>query len=168
MTNKHDKRLNAGILVGTVVAALAMMSSPIVMAASPHFIGTPTITKNPNFSLTANFKAAGLGNVVSNVFLSSSGGTADLQCVNPGGNNPPPKKVSFGPLQGQVVTVQPRNGQITASPSIGPPPLPSASQICPNPNWSVAIVSLTYFNVVLHIQQSGVDVLTFSFGNVDP
>jgi hypothetical protein len=138
------------------------------MAASPHFIKTPTIVKNPNFSLTAKFKAAGLANVVSNVFLSASGGTADLQCVNPGGNNPPPKRVDFGPLQGQVVNVQPNNGQITASPTLGPPPLPTEAQICPNKNWNIDILSLTYNNVVLHIQQNGVDILTFNFGNVDP
>ncbi len=156
--------------IATAALGLALSSSFITtaLAASPHFIGTPTIRKNPNLSLTADFKAAGLANIVSQAFLSSSGGTATLQCVNPGGNNPPPKVVSFGPLQGQKVTIQPRNGQITASASIGPPPLPSASQICPNPGWSVAIVSLTYFNVVLHIQQNNVDILTHNFGNVDP
>jgi len=109
-----------------------------------------------------------LANIVSQAFLSSSGGTAILQCVNPGGNNPPPKVVSFGPLQGQKVNIQPRNGQITASVSIGPPTLPSASQICPNPGWNVRLVSITYDNVVLHIQQNGVDILTHNFGNVDP
>jgi len=62
--------------------------------------------------LTANFKAAGLANIVTGAFLASSGGTAELQCVNPGGNNPPPKKVDFGPLQGQTKEIQPRNGQI--------------------------------------------------------
>lgn len=140
-----------------------MVAAP-VLAASPHFIKTPTITKNADFSLTAKFKAAGLGNVVSDIFLTSSGGTAVLQCVDPGGNNPPP--TSFGPLQGQVVTVQPKNGQVTASPTLGPPPLPSASDICPNPNWDLRIVSLTYENVVLHLQQNGVDILTFNFGDV--
>ena len=144
-----------------------MVAAPLI-AASPHFIGTPTIRKNSDFSLTAKFKAAGLGNVLTDIFLSSSGGTADLQCVNPGGNNPPPKRVDFGPPQGEVVSVQPRNGQVTASPSIGPPPLPTAAQICPNKNWDVDILLLTYFNVVLHIQQNGQDILTFNFGNVDP
>lgn len=167
-TNNASKRINAGILVGTIFIALVMVTTPTVLAQNPHFIGRLTITKNPDFSLTANFKAAGLGNVVTDVFLTSSGGTADLQCVNPGGNSPPPKRVDFGPLQGQVVTVQPRNGQITANPTIGPPPLPGADVICPNPNWSVQIVSLTYTDVVLHIQQGGLDILTFNFGNVDP
>jgi hypothetical protein len=157
-----------GIPSATIASALLLMAPMLAAAASPHFIGTPTITKNPDFSLTAKFKAAGLGNVVTDIFLTSSGGTADLQCVNPGGNNPPPKQVDFGPLQGQTVTVTPRNGQVTASPTIGPPPLPGPSEICPNPNWSVQINSLTYENVVLHIQQGGVDILTFNFGDVDP
>jgi hypothetical protein len=161
-----DKKILA--TSGAMLLALALMASPTALAASPHFIGTPTIVKNPNGSLTANFKAAGLANIVSGAFLTSSGGTALLQCVNPGGNPPPPKQVSFGPLQGQTTFIQPRNGQITASATIGPPPLPSASQICPNPNWSVKLVSITYFNVVLHIQQNGADVLTHNFGNVDP
>jgi hypothetical protein len=166
--NTQDMRFNTGILLGTTVIVLALMRSPIVLAASPHFIGRPAIANNPNASLTANFKAAGLANIVSAAFLTSSGGTATLQCVNPGGNSPPPHQVSFGPLQGQATFITPRNGQITATVSIGPPTLPSASQICPNPNWSVVLLSLTYDNVVLHIQQNNFDILTFNFGNVDP
>jgi hypothetical protein len=163
-----DSLKKIGIPSATVVSALLLMAPILAAAASPHFIGIPQITKNANLSLTSTFKAAGLGNVVSDVFLTSSGGTAELQCVNPGGNNPPPKLVDFGPLQGQTVTVTPRNGQITASPTIGPPPLPSPSEICPNRNWTIDIVSLTYENVVLHIPQGGVDILTFNFGDVDP
>ena len=60
------------------------------------------------------------------------------------------------------------NGQITASVSIGPSPLPTASQICPSPSYSVLLLHITYDNVVLHTQQNGVDILTFNFGNVDP
>jgi len=147
----------------TFLAFAIMASSPLVFAASAHFIGTPTITHNTNFSLTATFKAAGLANVVSAAFLTSSGGTASLQCVNPGGNNPPPKMVSFGPLQGQTTFIPPSNGQITASATIGPPTLPSSAQICPNPGWSITIVSITYNNVVLHIQQNNVDILTNNY-----
>jgi hypothetical protein len=158
-----------GIPSATIAASALLLMAPILAAAaSPHFIGTPTITKNPNGSLTAHFKAAGLANVVTGAFLTSSGGTAVLQCVNPGGNNPPPKQVTFGPLQGQTTFIVPNNGQIAASATIGPPPLPGASQICPNPNWSVQIVSITYNNVVLHIQQNRVDILTYNFGNVEP
>jgi hypothetical protein len=167
--NEHEsKRLRASLLAGAALLVFVITAPTAAFAASPHFIGTPTIVKNANRSLTANFKAAGLANVVTGAFLTSSGGTATLQCVNPGGNNPPPKQVTFGPLQGQTTFIPPNNGQITASTSIGPPPLPSASQICPNPNWTLQIVTLIYFNVVLHTQQQGQDILTFNFGNVDP
>ena len=156
----------------TKIAGLSLTTfvllAPLAFAASPHFIGTPSIVKNSDLSLTASFKAAGLGNSPTNIFLSSSGGSADLQCINPGGNNPPPKHVDFGPLTGQTVTVTPRNGQVTATPTLPTPDLPGADEICPNPHWQVDILSLTYDNVVLHIQQNGVDILTFNFGDVDP
>jgi hypothetical protein len=172
LTNcKQDKRLSVGILVGIVFVALAVMSSPIVLAASPHFVGTPQITKNPNSSLTANFKANGLANIISAAFLTSSGGSATLQCVNPSGNSLSPKQVTFGPLKGQITFIQPRNSQVSATTfSIGPPSIPSSSQICPNFNWNVVLLSFIYDNVVLHIRQKSADILTFNFnfGNVDP
>ena len=160
--------MKKGILaILTALFVVVSFTAP-AFAASPHFIGTPTIIKNPDLSLTAKFKAAGLANVVTDVFLTSSGGSAVLQCVNPGGNNPPPKKVDFGPLQGQTVEITPHNGQVTATATIGPPSLPGASDICPNPNWSVDILSLIYNDVELHLQQGGIDILTYDFGNVDP
>ena len=56
-----------------------------------------------------------------------------------------------------------------ASQALQPPTPPSAKTECPNGNWTVRLTSLTYTNVVLHIQQPpGTDVLTFSFGTIDP
>lgn len=73
-----------GIPTATTLAASALLlMAPMPAAGSPHFVKGPTITKNADLSLTASFKAAGLGNVVSAVFLTASGGSADLQCVNP-------------------------------------------------------------------------------------
>jgi hypothetical protein len=160
------KRVVTPSLIAALTIGALMVAAPVF--AAPHFVKGPDIKKNADFSLTATFKAAGLGNVVSEVFLTSSGGTAELQCVNPGGNNPPPKKVDFDDLQGQTVEITPKNGQITAKPTLGPPSLPGADEICPNKNWDVDIVSLTYENVELHIQQGGNDILTFDFGDVDP
>lgn len=149
-----------------VVAALAL---PVAFADSPHFIGTPSCTKNADFSLTCSGKASGLGNSPSGAFLTSSDVSGTIQCQNNGGNFPPPKAFDFGPLTGQTENITPHNGQITFSPTIGPPPLPSAKDFCPNgKTWRVVIITLTYNNVVLHIQQNGVDLLTFDFGNIDP
>jgi hypothetical protein len=104
-----------------------------VQAASPHFIGTPTIKKvisGNTANLFTSGKVAGLGSAPTNFFLTSSGGSATYQCLNPGGNSPPPKVLTFGQLHGQVVTIQPRNGQITFSNVVLPgPPAPSPTQV---------------------------------------
>jgi hypothetical protein len=152
------------LIAVTLVAS--MVASPVLARAtvSARFVGTPTITKNSNFSLTANFKVSGSGNTPIQIVLVSLGGTASLQCLNPANNNPSTKQVTFGPLLGTAF-LQP-NGQVTASVTMGPPPLPSASQICSNHNSSIKILSLTYHNVVLRINSTSPD--TFNFGNVDP
>ena len=47
--------------------------------------------------------------------------------------------------------------------------MPSAATECPNGNWKVVLTSLTYTDVVLHVQQPpGTDVLTDSLGTIDP
>jgi len=161
----HRRTIVAAAMLG-VMAALAI---PFAAAGSPHFIGTPSCTKNADFSLTCSGKAAGLGNSPTGAFLTSRDVSGTIQCQNNGGNFPPPKGFDFGPLTGPTQNITVHNGQITFSPSIGPPPLPSASDFCPNgKTWRVVILSLTYNGVVLHIQQNGADLLTFDFGSIDP
>jgi len=61
-----------------VIAALAP-----ALAGSPHFVGTPTLTRSGN-SLTVAGKEAGLGNEAQiHVVL-----TGDALCINNGGNHP--------------------------------------------------------------------------------
>ena len=65
------------VSAATTLLAFAMIAAPsLAYAANPHFIGTPTIVKNPDASLTATFKAAGLANVK---------GSTDTSCSNGGG-----------------------------------------------------------------------------------
>jgi hypothetical protein len=129
----------------------ALMISPVI-AAEPHFSGMPTIAKNSDLSVTAHFKSAALGKKIANVTLSSHA-TAQIGCVNPGGNSPPPKKVEFEQMQNQTLNIKPEDGKIKGSLTLGPPIFPSASDICPNRNWSTNILSLTYENPSLDIQQ---------------
>jgi hypothetical protein len=171
------KTINKGVvaiptaMIAVAASALLLMAPMLAAAASPHFVKGPTISKNSSGDLKVSFKAAGLGNSATDVFLTASNVRADLQCVNPGGNSPPPKTAEFGPVTGPTVTVQPRNGQITASPTL---PFPASEQDledaadCPNPNWSVDVTNITYEDVELHIQQNGNDILTHDFGDVDP
>jgi hypothetical protein len=162
------RSLSRLIVLTAVLAVTGLMAAP-AFAESPHFIGTPSCTKSLTTGLTCSGKAAGLGNGPTAAFLTASSVSATYECVNKGGNVAPGQPVVLQNVTGPTQNITPRNGQITFSPTIPPPPTPSASTECPNGNWSVRLTSLTYTNVVLHIQQPpGTDVLTFSFGDIDP
>jgi hypothetical protein len=139
------------------------------VAESPHFIGTPSCSKSTSTGLTCSGKAAGLGNGPTEAFLTASSVSATYECVNKGGNVAPGQPVVTQDVTGPHQTIPPRNGQITFSPNLPVPTPPSAASECPNGNWKVRLTSLTYTDVVLHIQQPpGTDVLTFDFGTIDP
>lgn len=152
----------------TAVALLSFMPQA-ANAESPHFIGTPTCDKSLTTGLTCSGKAAGLGNGPTEAFLTADKVTATYRCQNKGGNIAPGQPVVESKVEGPVQDITPRNGQITFSPTIPPPPKPSAATECPNGNWQVILTSLTFTNCVLHIQQPpGTDVLTQNFGDIDP
>jgi hypothetical protein len=160
------RRFSIAVLLAMLMLVLSVSAA---FAQSPHFIGTPTCTKSVSTGLTCSGKAAGLGNGPTLAFLTADSVTATFVCVNHGGNVAPGQPIVTQNVTGPTETIAPHNGQITFSPTIPPPPTPSAKTECPNGNWTVKITSLTYTNVVLHIQQPpGTDVLTFSFGTIDP
>jgi hypothetical protein len=163
------RSLSRLIVVSALLAVSGLMLAATAFAESPHFIGTPTCTKSLTTGLTCSGKAAGLGNGPTAAFLTADSVSATSECVNKGGNVAPGQPVVLSNVTGPTQNITPRNGQITFSPNLPPPPTPSAQTACPNGNWSVRLTSLTYTNVVLHIQQPpGTDVLTFSFGTIDP
>jgi hypothetical protein len=155
-----------------VVATCTLMTGVFAaqaLAQSPHFIGTPTCTKSLSTGLTCSGKAAGLGNEPATVFLTASSVTATYVCVNPAGHVAPGQPIVTQNVTGPRRTITPHNGQITFSATLPVPPAPSSATECPNGRWSVRLTSLTYTNVVLHIQDSsGTDILTFNFGTIDP
>src|SRR6185437_9169591 len=134
-------------LAAMLGAALAISATP-AFAQSPHFIGTPTCTKSTSTGLTCSGKAAGLGNGPTAAFLTAGSVTATYVCQNHGGNVAPGQPVVTQNVTGPSQNITPRNGQITFSPTIPPPPTPSSSAVCPNGNWKVILTSLTYTNVV--------------------
>jgi hypothetical protein len=155
----------------TVPAILlaSILSATAAQAQSPHFVGTPTCTKSLSSGLTCSGKAAGLGNGPTQAFLTASSVSATYVCQNKGGNVAPGQPVVEQSVTGPAQDITPRNGQITFSPTIPPPPTPSAASDCPNGNWKVILTSLTYNDVTLHIQQPpGTDVLVDNLGNIDP
>jgi hypothetical protein len=69
------------VLLTTILLSLGFALP--AAAGSPHFVGTPTFSIDGS-SLTVEGKIAGLGNEDRvNVQV-----TADVECVNPGGNKP--------------------------------------------------------------------------------
>ena len=147
----------------------SILFATAAQAQSPHFIGTPSCTKSLTSGLTCSGKAAGLGNEPAAAFLTADKVTATYNCENHGGNVAPGQPVVTQNVTGPSQIITPHNGQITFSPTIPPPTPPSSATECPNGNWKVVLTSLTYTNVVLHIQDPiGIEVLTFSFGNIDP
>jgi hypothetical protein len=160
-----------GIPIATITSALLLIAPILAAAASPHFIGTPTINKTisgTTATLTTSGKVAGLGSAPTQFFLTTSGVTAETECTNKGGNNPPGQDATFGPTQGQTTTIQPRNGQITFNNAAPLSITVTAEQAgCPG-KMTPSITSATFSDVVLHLVQNGEEVLTFDFGNVDP
>jgi hypothetical protein len=152
-----------------LVLLFSALTTAQAFAQSPHFIGTPSCTKSLSSGLTCSGKAAGLGNEPANVFLTADSVTATYECVNKGGNVAPGQPVVTQDVTGPTQTITPHNGQITFSATLPVPTPPSAATECPNGNWRVRLTSLTYTNVVLHIEQpAGVEILSFNFGTIDP
>jgi hypothetical protein len=69
-------------------------------------------------------------------------------------------------MQIQSEKVKPKDGDIQGSLTLVPPALPSPLDICPNKNWSIGILSLTYENVAIGIQQKNSELLRLNLGNV--
>jgi len=158
------------ILTVPAMLLVSILTATAAQAQSPHFVGTPSCTKSLSSGLTCSGKAAGLGNGPTAAFLTADSVTATFVCQNKGGNVAPGQPVVESNVSGPVQNITPRNGQITFSPTIPPPPTPSSAVDCPNGNWKVILTSLTYTNVVLHLQQppGPPDTLSFSFGTIDP
>jgi hypothetical protein len=70
-------------VIAAAVAVLSVIALTPALAGSPHFVGTPTATRDGD-ALTVSGKVAGLGNETQiHVVV-----TSDVQCVNPGDNEP--------------------------------------------------------------------------------
>jgi hypothetical protein len=137
---------------------LLTLISTVALAASPHFVGTPTITAGQT-TLRATGKIAGLGNGDVTVVLNADG-IASVQCRNHGGNVAPGQDTAVS-VAGSVTLASPKNGNLpfaveTVAPVVG-------SDACPNDNWSAEVLSVAFSGGVLTVLQGGVVVLSFPF-----
>jgi hypothetical protein len=131
------RRISQTITVTAAAAFItfAMIGTPsLVLAASPHFIGTPTCTTSSSGgtkTLTCSGKIAGLGNV--STVSAQLVALANSQCTNRGGNLPPGQ----ASVAGIPATLQVSNGQTVFTLGL------SASPGCPPPQ----VGSVTFTNV---------------------
>jgi hypothetical protein len=127
------------------LALLALMATA-AFAQAPHFIRASG-TLNANGSLTVNFKEAGLGTNQNIDYALTADATATYVCVNRGGANPSAqnKTTVAGPVIATGTFSSGKNGQVTASLTVQPPP----SDISCPPGQSLELAQVSYTNVVL-------------------
>jgi hypothetical protein len=112
---------------------------------SPHFMNQFTDCDATSTTITCDYKISGLGNTdVVDVFLTAPV-LVEADCQNPGGNVAPGQAFETT-VTGSQLQLRPENGQITNTISISASdaPDPVASQVCPNPQWTVVNVRETF------------------------
>lgn len=129
------KRFILAALSAVCFAAIAV--SP-AMAASPHFIGTPTLTVSGN-SLTVTFKAAGLGNASGATFNLSGDVNVSSRCYTKSGNKPQAANKQETIAVNDTKTFDVTNGQTTGSFTVSP----LSTLSCPG-GQHVVIESISY------------------------
>lgn len=160
--------LSLMLLASFATIAMSGLTLPVFAGKSSptgaHFIGNVTFSLGS--SLTASGKAAGLGTLPTMAFLSASQVLVNYVCENNGGNVAQGQPLVFQNPTGQMVSIPVNNGQITFTVTLNPPTTPSPALVCPNGNWMVVPTLFTFYNSTVHIQQNGVDVLTFNGGTI--
>jgi hypothetical protein len=134
------------LLILAAAFATAALAVPAALATSPHFISASG-TVNSDGSLTVNFKEAGLGTNQNISYTLSADGTATWVCVNKGGANPSAqnKTTVNGPVSASGTFSSGKNGNVTASLTVQPPP---SNISCPN-GQRLELASASYTNVTL-------------------
>jgi hypothetical protein len=134
------------LFVFVAVLATATLAVPAALADSPHFVSASGSLNNDG-SLTVNFKEAGLGTNQNIDYVLSADGTATWVCVNNGGANPSAKNKTTvnGPVSATGTFNSGKNGNVTASLTVNPPP---SDISCPS-GQTLMLASASYTNVTL-------------------
>jgi hypothetical protein len=120
--NKHMLKPVRRSLFVVLIAFLSLaLGAQVAFAGSPHFVGTPTISRSGD-SLTVSGKVAGLGDETQITVLLS----ADVACVNPGTNEPKAENKDDVIAQGRFPVQNGKanfsvTGTGTTSPDCSPP-----------------------------------------------
>ena len=139
-----------------VFFASLILAAPSALATSPHFVSATPSINNTTGALTVDFKEAGLGANQNIDYLLTADATAVFVCVNKGGANPSAsnKTTVSGPVSATGTFSSGKNGNVTASLTVNPPPL-SSDFSCPK-GQSLKLASVTYTNITITDTTNGV------------
>jgi len=155
---KHSLRITTAALAA-LLATVAFAA--VAVAASPHFISASASGPDAAGNLAVNFKIAGLGDNQTLTVTASANATAVYACQNNGGNFPsdPKKTAVSGPVSASGDFTSGKNGQITGSLTISPPP---TTLTCPG-GQHVVLVSVSYTNVAVSAPGAGTESIPGTF-----
>jgi hypothetical protein len=130
------------LAVGALVFT-AVLGAVVAWAVSPHFVNASAVLNGIN--LVVSFKEAGLGTNELITYEANADATATYVCVNRGGANPSAsnKTTVSGPVSATGTFSSGKNGQVTASLTLSPPP---SDITCP-PGQSLEVAEVLYTNV---------------------
>lgn len=142
-----------------IVTLAALGTAGIVWAVSPHFINSQTkavIVQNGD--LVVSWKEAGLGDNVSIDYEASATASATCTCVNNGGKCPKAaNKVTVGgPVSATGAFTSDKNGNITASLEVSPPPCPSSAPPTCGGGQDLVLSAVTYTDIALTDLTNGI------------
>ena len=142
-----------GIVLLLSLFATLVLAATAAVAASPHFIFADASVAN-NGDLIVSWKEAGLGDNQLIHYQASADASGFYACINGGGKHPQAanKEAFEGPVSGEGTFSSGKNGQITASLDIAPPPSPLT---CPN-GQRLVLACVTYANVALTDTTNGI------------
>ena len=150
----NNKIITAIALLCSAPSALANVN---IQKSGPN--KTPDFTDN-GFTLTADGTLTGLGNVDGVVKISAKANPV-VQCVNPGGNDPPGQRLTEEDLVGST-TFTPdefeKNGNFDFSVTTNQPVFPviTATEAgCPNDNWDYKFVDYEFNEATVTVLQEG-------------
>ncbi len=143
-----------GAVIVLSVVMVFVLTVTTVMAASPHFINASAAVDNAG-NLVVSWKEAGLGDNLLIDYVASADASGFYACINGGGKHPQAanKEAFEGPVSGSGTFNSGKNGQITASLTVAPPPSPLD---CPN-GQRLVLACVTYSNIALADTTNGID-----------
>jgi hypothetical protein len=149
-----------------IIAVLSLMVVAIAavpaLAQNEHFVRASGSLNNAG-SLTVSFKEAGLGTNQLIDYTLTADATATYVCVNRGGANPSAqnKTTVAGPVSASGTFNSGKNGQVTASLTVSPPP---SDISCPS-GQTLELASVSYTNVTLTDTTNNVSISLGDFSS---